>query len=228
MKKLLCLILSVLVLLSFTGCVEYDSAPYGNLQDDDDLEEYDFLHEYDYLQDYGYLQDYEYIEDEDEDVQPTTKPDVVNVGYRNAVDLMMRTFSNDFSKEELKYMFPSQCWTWFEKEKGKNLDDIYEDFSGRMAANWEKTKELVGQDAAIKYEFLDLKEFVGQDYDALKATITEKYGIDEVSYGRCYEVRIKRATVGSLKEDIRSQLYHVLEIDEKWYVAEVLTTMPVA
>jgi len=212
-KRLLCLLLSVLVLLSFAGCA--------------DDQEYESLQEFNRTLELDDIKGDEYIEDDYDDVTITDKNNVVNVGYKDAVGLMMKTFDNSFTEEELKAMFPDVCWSWFEKEKGKTFDDIYTDFRERMALNWEKTKESVGEDAAVKYEFVDLKECSNAEYEGLKSEITEKYGVDQASYGKCYKVFVKKVTVGSVKEDKYSQWYHVLQIDDKWYVAEVLTVMPI-
>ena len=213
MKKLLCLFLCVLALLSFAGCA--------------DQEEFDSMQKFNSQVELDYAQEYEYIDKEYEGTLSKNENKIVNAGYKDAFNLMMKTFSNSFTKEELKAMYPDACWTWFKEEKGKTLDDIYDNFSSLMATNWEKTKETVGQDAEIKYEFENLVECDAADYEELKTEITEKYGVDQASYGRCYNVRIKRATVGSLKENIYSQWYQVLQINEKWYVAEVLLVMPV-
>lgn len=154
-----------------------------------------------------------------------TAPDTTS--YEQAIRLMMKTFDNSFTKEELKAMYPNSCWTWFEEQKGLSLDDIYTGFSEKMAENWERTKETVGENAAVKFEYLDRTDYQGDDYEALKAEVTERYGIDPESFGICYEVKVKKATVGRLKEDIYTQLYHVAQIDGDWYVIEVLINMPV-
>ncbi len=193
MKKLLCLLLSALLLLSCTAC---------NSE--------------------------EYVDEYYESTESTKKePSVPEVSYDTAIRLMMKTFSNDFSKEELKSMYPDEAWTYFAEEKGKSLDDIYADFSGRMEENWEKTKEAVGEGAAVKYEILARTDCEGETYEAFKAEMGKKYGIAHDAFGTCYEVTVKKATVGKLREDIVTQNYHVFELDGNWYVSEVLTNMPV-
>ena len=192
MKKLLCLLLSLVLVLSFAACAAEE-------------EEYDF----------------------EEVTSITVQERPLNVEYKDAVHLLIKTFSGDFTKEELKAMYPAQCWTYFKEVKGMTLDAIYEDFNGRMQVRWEGIKETTGEDAAVRYEFEELLDCFGDDYVALKAELTERYGFAETSFGTCYQVRLKIATMGSLKEESHSQYYHVLEIDGAWYVAEILTQMPV-
>lgn len=171
-------------------------------------------------------QEYDYLDEEWEQTQQTAGVRVTDTEYKEAIHLMMKTFCNDFTEEELERMYPAQCWTYFEEENGKTLSQIYEDFSGRLAESWEKTMEEYGQDAAVRYEFEQREDCIGEDYEALKSALIEKYGFDDSVFGICYEVRIKKATIGSLKENIYSQWYHVIEIDGQWYVADVLTNMP--
>lgn len=169
----------------------------------------------------------EYEEQYEENTQNTEKaPDTALASYDVAIRLMMKTFSNSFTKEELKAMYPDLCWTYFAEEKGKSLDEIYADFSARMAENWEKTKEAVGEGAAVKFELLDRIDYEGDEYEAFKAEMEEKYGIARERFGVCYEVTLKKATVGKLREDISQQIYHVFELEGTWYVWEVLTNMP--
>ena len=147
--------------------------------------------------------------------------------YDDALKLMMKTFSNDFTKDELYRMYPPACWTYFEEVKGKTLDEIYENFSSRMEANWEIAKQTVGEGAAVKYELLSRVEYEGNMYESFKEEIIAKYGIPYDAFGICYEVKVMKATVGKLKEDLATQFYHVIQIDDQWYVAEVLTEMPI-
>ena len=115
----------------------------------------------------------------------------------------------------------------FEYVKGKTLDEIYENFSSRMEANWEIAKQTVGEGAAVKYELLSRVEYEGNMYESFKEEIIAKYGIPYDAFGICYEVKVMKATVGKLKEDLATQFYHVIQIDDQWYVAEVLTEMPI-
>lgn len=188
MKKLLCLLLGTVLLLSFAACESEEYESYESTQ--------------------------------------STEKGVPEASYDTAIRLMMKTFSNDFTKEELKAMYPQQCWTYFAEEKGKSLDDIYADFSSRMADNWVKTQDAVGEDAAVKFEILSRTDYENNAYDTFQAEMEEKYGIARDSFGACYEVMLKKATVGKLREDISNQRYHVFELDGAWYVWEVLTDMP--
>lgn len=191
MKKLLCLLLSVLSVLFLAAC-------------DSEVEEFDET--YDYTQ-----------------ITQITHP--AEESYVDAIRLMMKTFSNDFTKEELERMYPPAMWTYFEEKYGKTLDDIYEDFSGRMAKTWEKSQQEVGEGAEVKYELLSMIEYEGPTYESFKEQMGRDYGIAYDSFGRCYEVRTKKAVVGKLKEKIDTKFYHVIEIDGTWYVSEVLTEM---
>ncbi len=210
MKKLLCLFLSVLAVLSFAGCADYVSMDgYDDMQGDDLLLDIDYMDgEYDYT-------------------LPADTDNTLIYGYKDAIRLMMNTFDNSFTKEELKAMYPNECWTWFEEQKGLTVDDIYTGFSEKMEENWEKVKETVGENAAVKYEYLYRTDYEGEDYEALKAEVEAKYGIEPEAFGICYEVKLKKATVGSLREDVSTQVYHVAEIYGNWYVVEVLLNMPV-
>ena len=172
----------------------------------------------------------EFLEEEfmDMDVLQTTasKP-VTATTYGDAIALMMKTFDNSFTQEELKQMFPKQCWTYFAEEKGKSPEEIYTDFSGRMAEVWENAAAEVGEGAAVKYELLDRTDYEGQDYQEMVTKLEEKYNIDPETIGICYEVLLKKATMGKLREDINTQRLHVFEMDGCWYVYEVLVDMPV-
>ena len=147
--------------------------------------------------------------------------------FGGAIALMMKTFDNSFTQEDLYNMYPQQCWEWFKEEKGKTPEEVYTIFKERMTENWQKTVEEVGEDATVKYELLDRVDPGEENCEKLKTYIEEKYGIDPEMVGTCYKVTIKKATVGKLREDIVQQQYHVFELDGIWYVYEVLMNMPV-
>lgn len=192
MKKLLCLLLSVLPVLLFTAC--------GG-------------------------EEYEYIEETTQYTQPTTTVAVVTDSYDNAIRLMMKSFSDDLTKEEFKSMFPDTMWTYFKGKHGKSFDQIYEDFSAKMDEVWTRKKQEYGEDAVVKYELLDRVDYDTEDYEAFKTKMEETYGISRESFGIGYTVYVKQATVGNLKEEIFNRTCYVVEIDGKWYVTLVLTDM---
>lgn len=147
--------------------------------------------------------------------------------FGDSIALMMKTFDNSFTQEDLYNMYPQPCWDWFEANKGKTVEDVFNSFSERMTTNWEKTRKEVGEDAAVKYELLDRTDLDEETCWRMKFQLEEKYGIDPNAVGTFYKVAIKKATVGKLREDIVHQEYHVFEMDGRWYVYEVLMNMPV-
>ena len=122
-------------------------------------------------------------------------------------------------------MLPDACWTHFQEQEGRTFADIYTAFFSQMEEKWEQDREEYGDGAAVKYEMLSRTDCTGDSYETLKDQLKEVYGFEDDVFGICYVVTVKKATVGKLKEDISNRKYHVLQIDEKWYVAEVLTEM---
>lgn len=203
MRKKLLYLLLVVLMLSLTAC--YSSEPYQDVAKEE-----------------------ESVQTTDESTQTTDgRPAVTADSYETAIKFMFNTLRNDFTKEELRAMYPEACWTHFAEEKGKSFDDIYVAFSKRMAEDWKEIEENVGEGADIKYELLDRRDYQGEAYEELKANLGKKFGIDHDSFGICYEVQLKKAVVGKQQENIFAQVYHVMEIDGKWYVYEVLTNLPV-
>ena len=192
MKKLLCLLLSVLLVPIFAACSS---------------------------------ENYDYIDETYDDTQSSTTPSQSKPSYDDAIRLMMKTFSNDFTEEELGQMFPDECWTTFQEKHGKSLSEIYETFSGQMAAKWAQTQQECGDGTAVKYEITNRIQYEGATYESFKTEMLKKYGISYDSFGICYEVTVKKATVGKLKENIETRTYHTIEIHGQWYVSEVLTDM---
>ena len=156
---------------------------------------------------------------------PTQPAETFSFG--DAIGLMVKTFDNSFTQEDLYNMYPQQCWDWFEEQKGKTVEDVYNSFSARMTTNWQNTKAEVGEDAVVKFELVDRADLDEENSWRMKFQLEEKYGIDPNAVGICYSVTIKKATVGKLSEDIAQQIYHVFEMDNSWYVYEVLMNMPV-
>ena len=75
----------------------------------------------------------------------------------------------------------------------------------------------------LKYEIIDRNEIKDSELLKYKNELERKFGIDPTKVGTVYEVMLKQAIVGQLKETIFNQTYYVVELDGDWFVTAVLS-----
>lgn len=190
MKKLLCLLLSVLLVLSFAACES---------EEDDDSRS----------------------------SRRSKKSETVAEAsdYEDALDLLMKVYSYDVSKAELKSMFPDACLDFLEEEADMNFDDWYEKVSESFADERADLEDEFGEDFDIRYEITEKNEVDEDELDEFKENMKEYFGIKASSIGQCYEVELEGTISGENEEETATETWHVVQIDGSWYVTEIFELM---
>lgn len=193
MKKLLALLLALVMVLSFAAC--------GSEDDDDDSRS-----------------SRRSRKDKTSQEDPQ---EPVSAGYEAAIKRIVNVMSCDISKNELKKMFPQECWDYFEEEEDMTLDDCYDMISESLKEQKEDLEDEFGKDFEVSYKILGKNDVPEDEMDEFKGIVDEMYGIKASAIGDCYEIELE-LTISGTEEETDEDSWHVVEIDGVWYIAEIL------
>ena len=196
MKKLLCLLLSILLVLSLVACGDS-----SDKDDDDDRKE----------------KRSNVSEDEETGKSEGGKQE----SYETAIDRYIEYTVGTISKSNFKKLLPTVVWDYFEDE-GEDFETIYADAAEELEWMWEDYADTYGDDFKASYKITDKSKTADDEYEEFIETVCEECDMDPDDFGKCYTIEAELTISGSEDEDTDAGEIHVFEYDGKWYVAELL------
>lgn len=138
--------------------------------------------------------------------------------YKRPIDDQMDMLVGKASKTQVKRMYPTEVWEYYEEEWDMDFEDQYEEYEDGVDDIQDELEDEYGKNVKVSYKVTDKDEWDEDDLDELRDRLHDTYGIKKKSIKKAFEVEVDMTIKGSEDKDNEETTFDVVKIGNTWYL----------